>query len=152
MEAQMTELEALGAIEAIKVLKAQYCRFLDTKAWDRWAELYTADATVAAETSVDGGEAKGLLAGRAQIVRWVRQQVEAAVTVHRVSGPEIEILSPTAARGVWAMDDVVAFPEGVEAPFRSLRGSGHYREEYAFDEGRWRIQTLRLSRLREIIE
>lgn len=30
-------------IEAIKQLKARYCRFLDTKQWDDWRALFTDD-------------------------------------------------------------------------------------------------------------
>jgi 3-phenylpropionate/cinnamic acid dioxygenase small subunit len=31
----------LNDIESIKQLKARYCRYLDTKDWDRWRELFT---------------------------------------------------------------------------------------------------------------
>ena len=31
----------LCEIEAIKQLKARYCRYLDTKQWDDWRQLFT---------------------------------------------------------------------------------------------------------------
>ena len=31
-------------IEAIRQLKARYFRFVDTKQWDRWGDLFTEDA------------------------------------------------------------------------------------------------------------
>ena len=145
----MTDIESIVAAEAIKVLKARYCRFLDKKEWQRWGDLYTADATVGMDSGE--GQVRGILAGRDNIVRGVREQIGHAVTVHRVYGPEIEVLGPQRAKGVWAMDDQVIFPAGANAPFQSLHGFGHYREEYGLEEGRWRIATLRLSRLREDI-
>ena len=33
----------LWEIEAIKQLKARYCRYLDTKQWDDWRTLFTDD-------------------------------------------------------------------------------------------------------------
>ena len=59
--------------------------------------------------------------------------------------PEIEITDTTAS-AVWAMYDTLRFPAG--APFRELIGYGHYRETYELTTGRWRIKTLRLTRLR----
>lgn len=35
----------LSEIEAIKQLKARYCRYLDTKRWDDWRQLFTSSAT-----------------------------------------------------------------------------------------------------------
>ena len=45
---------ALWEIEAIKQLKARYCRYLDAKRWDDWRELFTDDfrfAFAASDTS-----------------------------------------------------------------------------------------------------
>ncbi|POY23261.1 hypothetical protein C3469_22450, partial [Mycobacterium kansasii] len=33
----------LWEMEAIKQLKARYCRYLDTKRWDDWRRLFTDD-------------------------------------------------------------------------------------------------------------
>ena len=60
--------------------------------------------------------------------------------------PEIEITSPTTAKGIWAMEDVLRWPEG--APMKTLQGYGHYHETYERVDGRWLIKSLRLSRLR----
>ncbi|MBW2381092.1 MAG: nuclear transport factor 2 family protein [Deltaproteobacteria bacterium] len=56
---------------------------------------------------------------------------------------EIELLSPTEARGIWAMFDYVEFK-----PSRGIRGYGHYHEEYRKENGKWLISTLKLTRLR----
>lgn len=43
------------------------------------------------------------------------------------------------------MADIIRAPEG--APFREMRGYGHYHETYRRIDGEWRIATLRLTRL-----
>ena len=52
--------------------------------------------------------------------------------MHQVHAPEIELTSPTTARGVWALEDVVRFGPGV-----NLRGYGHYTETYEKVDGQW---------------
>jgi hypothetical protein len=64
--------------------------------------------------------------------------------VHQVHAPEIELTSPTTARGVWALEDVVRFGPGV-----NLRGYGHYTETYEKVDGQWRFTSSTLTRLRE---
>jgi hypothetical protein len=141
--------DMLVAQEQIRRLKAQYCRFLDTKQWSKWGDLFAPDATVAAIG--DGDDAKGLVAGRENIVKWVSDQVGKAVTIHHVFSPEIDIESSIYATGVWAMEDVVTFPDDVEGPFKSLKGFGYYHEAYIADAGRWYIKSVRLSRLKQDI-
>jgi hypothetical protein len=55
---------------------------------------------------------------------------------------EIDILSDSEARGIWAMEDIVEFTEGL------LHGYGHYHETYRKVGGSWKIATLRLTRTR----
>jgi hypothetical protein len=58
--------------------------------------------------------------------------------------PEIDITSPTTATGIWAMEDILQIPGGENR----VQGWGHYHETYERIDGRWRIKTLRLTRLR----
>ena len=60
--------------------------------------------------------------------------------------PEIELTSTITARGVWAMEDLIWWPEGSRR--KTLHGFGHYHETYEKIDGRWLIKTLRLTRLR----
>ncbi len=57
--------------------------------------------------------------------------------------PEIDVTSPTTATGVWAMEDMLRWPDGSE-----LHGFGHYHEAYANVDGDWRIKSTLLTRLR----
>ena len=63
-------------------------------------------------------------------------------SVHHGHCPEIEVLSDTEARGIWAMEDIVEFTDG------TLHGYGHYHETYRKEGGEWRIATLHLTRIR----
>ncbi len=123
-------------LEAIKQLKARYFRLMDTKQWDAWRDVFTEDAVL--QASPDPEER---FEGRDEIVAKVSRVLRDAVTVHHGHMPEIEIHGDTAT-GVWAMFDFVEMPQLV------LHGWGHYHEEYAREDGRWRIRKSRLTRLR----
>jgi 3-phenylpropionate/cinnamic acid dioxygenase small subunit len=130
--------ESLLAIEQIRQLKARYFRLLDNKQWDEWGEVFTVDA----ELRFGPGEDE-VLAGREAIVAGVSRVLGDGVTVHHGTTPEIDLVSDTDATGIWAMDDDVSLP-GLR-----LRGAGHYHETYRRDDdGRWRIRSSELVRLR----
>jgi hypothetical protein len=125
-------------IEAIKQLKARYCRFMDTKDWAAWRQLFTDD--LHSDTTASGGK---VVDGADAFVAFTRKSLRNQATVHHVHAPEIELTSPTTARGIWALEDVVRLAPGVH-----LRGYGHYDETYLKVDGRWRIRSSTLTRLR----
>jgi hypothetical protein len=61
--------------------------------------------------------------------------------------PEIDVLSEDAARGTWAMEDVLRWTAGGSDLTQVLHGYGHYHDSYARVDGRWLIQSSSLSRL-----
>ena len=130
-------------IEENKQLKARYSRLLDTKDWASWRSVFADDFV--SDTSEAGGQ---IVSGADEFVAFTRGNIgkPSQPTVHQVHAPEIELLSATSARGVWALEDVVALAPGV-----NLRGYGHYRETYVKTEGRWYIKSSKLTRLREDI-
>lgn len=134
----MTEVD-LVEIEEIKQLKARYCRLLDTKDWAAWRTLFADDFL--SDTSPAGGK---VIRGADEFVAFTRKSLRGQATVHQVHAPEIELTSPTTARGVWALEDVVRFGPGV-----NLRGYGHYHETYEKLDGHWRFTSSTLTRLRE---
>ena len=137
----MDQATAQAEVEAIKQLKARYCRLLDTKQWDAWRELFTDDFV--SDTSQSGGQ---VIAGADEFVAFVRRNLgkPSQPTVHQVHAPEIELVAATQATGVWALNDVVRL-----APGLNLNGYGHYHETYVRIDGRWRFKTSTLTRLRE---
>lgn len=132
---------ALTEIEALKQLKARYCRYLDTKDWDRWRSLFADD--LHSDTTQAGGK---VITGADEFVAFTRKSLGDRATVHQVHAPEIELTSPTTARAVWALEDVVRLGPGI-----NLRGYGHYRETYQKVDESWLITSSTLTRLREDI-
>jgi hypothetical protein len=140
------DLETLTAVEQIKQLKARYFRFMDTKQWDRWREVFTDDLEASFETDA-GGPTQQLGRTADEVVATVSARFARARTVHHGHMPEIQLTSPTSATGIWAMNDVVEHPP--DGPLRSIVSWGHYHEEYRRgDDGRWRISRFHLTRLR----
>jgi hypothetical protein len=137
------ETADLVEIEALKQLKARYCRLLDAKDWTAWREIFTDDFV--SDTSPAGGKR---IEGADEFVAFTRGNLKkpSQVTAHQVHAPELELTSETTARGVWALEDVVRLAPGV-----NLRGYGHYHETYEKIDGRWLIKTSTLTRLREDI-
>ena len=130
---------------AICETKARYCRCLDEKDWEGYANVFTEDAVLDSRPS--GGSQ---VQGRVDVVRFVRQSVEAAKTVHQVHSPEMTVVDAGTIDVVWAMQDRVAWDEvkAARTGSRGLTGYGHYRERYRrSDDGVWRIATTTLTRL-----
>jgi hypothetical protein len=131
----------MAEVVEIEGLKARYCRSLDTKDWSSFRDLFTDDFV--SDTTASGGPR---IVGADAFVEFVSSTLATAVTVHQVQQPEIELTSPSTARGVWAMQDLVRF-----APGLTMHGFGHYHETYERADGCWRIASSELTRLREEI-
>jgi ketosteroid isomerase-like protein len=129
---------AVDDIEAIKQLKARYFRTMDTKDWAAMRLVFTDDVVV--DTTASGGE---VVSGADNFMTFLRGMIGDVETVHHGHMPEIDLTSPTTARGTWAMEDRLRWPNGTE-----LHGFGHYHETYEKTEYGWRIKTTTLTRLR----
>jgi uncharacterized protein (TIGR02246 family) len=125
-------------VEAIKQLKARYFRTMDTKDWDGMRAVFTDDVVV--DVTDSGGE---VVCGADAFIVFLRDTLADVVTVHHGHMPEIELTSPTTATGVWAMEDLLRWPNGME-----MHGYGHYLETYERVDGAWLIKTTTLTRLR----
>lgn len=130
--------EELSDIEAIKQLKARYFRLMDQRHWDEWADLFTEDYS----GTYYGAHAGWTFSSRAEFVSEIRAWMTDAVSVHHGHMPEIELLSATTAKGIWAMSDYVHGPQV------TVEGSGHYIDEYVKQDGQWKIKSTQLTRLR----
>ncbi|MDE2405854.1 MAG: nuclear transport factor 2 family protein [Sphingomonadales bacterium] len=139
----MDRLARLEAIEAIRNLKARYFRCMDCKAWDELASVFTRDLRVITPDGAvhcEGGDAYAAS---------LRHSLEHAVSCHQGLTAEIEVIDAGTARAVWAMQDVLEWPDRhPRTGWKSLVGRGHYHETYRVEDGAWRIATLTLTRLR----
>lgn len=130
---------------AICETKARYCRCLDTKDWEGYADCFIEDLVL--DTTPAGGYR---IEGRANAIAAVRGSVETAKTAHHVHNPEISFTGPDEARAIWAMQDRVEMGEDRRAVVGELghTGYGHYRERYVrCPDGQWRIAESQLSYL-----
>jgi uncharacterized protein (TIGR02246 family) len=125
-------------IEAIKQLKARYCRLMDTKDWAGYRQVFTDDVTM--DTTESGGS---VITGADQFLEFLVAAIGEVITVHQCHTPEIDITSPTTATGIWAMEDMLRFPDG-----NDMHAYGHYHETYEKGAGQWRIKSSKLTRLR----
>ena len=121
---------------AICETKARYCRFLDTKQWEAWGGVFTADVEM--DTVPAGGT---LVHGREAVVAMVRGSLGDVHTAHQVHNPEIAI-DGDRAEVIWAMQDRVDF-----GPGKGLVGYGHYTETYVREADGWKIAKTKLTRL-----
>jgi uncharacterized protein (TIGR02246 family) len=125
-------------IEAIKQLKARYCRTMDTKDWAGMRAVFADDVTM--DTSEAGG---AVMTGADDFMAFLQEALGEVVTVHHCHTPEIDVTSATTATGIWAMEDMLRWPGGME-----LHGYGHYHEIYEKRDGTWCITSSKLTRLR----
>jgi len=132
-------------LEAIRQLKARYCRYLDTRDVASWRDVFTPDVSVLLDEAVSTGGADprtgSPIEGVDNFVPMVLGTLEGVATVHHCHTPEILLTSPNTATGIWAMEDLLFFPDGSQ-----LHGAGHYHESYQKRDGEWRIATLHLTR------
>ena len=135
----MTEsVQRADEIEAIAQLKARYFRTMDAKDWDAMRAVFSDDLVM--DTTESGGDK---ITGADEFMAFLRDAIGDVVTVHHGHMPEIELTSATTATGIWAMEDMLRWPDGTE-----MHGYGHYHETYRKEEGTWRIATSTLTRLR----
>jgi uncharacterized protein (TIGR02246 family) len=127
----------MGDLDEIQQLKARYFRTLDTRDWDGFRQVFTDDVVV--DTSGAGGD---VVTGAGEFVAYVGRLLAGATTVHQGHMPEIALTSDTTATGVWALHDIVVWPDGTR-----LDGYGHYHETYVKQAAGWRIASSRLTRL-----
>jgi hypothetical protein len=105
----MKEIERLSTIEDLRRLMARYVYNADQQRWEDLASLFTTDGTFTPR-NVDGSVARRM-EGRAEISESIPASMgPGAVLVHHLFSYEIDIESATAARGVWAMEDLVERP------------------------------------------
>lgn len=152
----MDALARLVAIEEISQLKARYYRCMDTRDWDGLAAVFAPDAvfdlsevnsvrhplTGAWEPPFDP---EAIHRGHAAVYGMIKNAVERLITIHHGHMREIEILSETTARGIWAMEDIIHNAPG--EPHLFMHGAGHYHETYVRLADGWKIETTKITRL-----
>lgn len=139
---QPADLESISAVLAIHSLKARYFRCIDARDWAGLRSLFTPDATL------HFTEAQDTALGLEASINFIASGMEGSTSVHHGHMPEIEIITPATARGIWAMEDRLWWQLGGASRLglAMLQGCGQYYETYARHDDGWRISSLRLVR------
>jgi hypothetical protein len=131
------KVRVLEDIEAIKQLKALYCKYCDggwagpTHDYDKIAALFTEDA-------VTDGTA-GRTQGRENIRRLYKSYQASPLAFHRVTNPIIEVAGDRAT-GNWHVLVAILRPDS-----QAVWVAGIYDEEYARTRDGWRIKILKFT-------
>jgi hypothetical protein len=137
------DLQELVDIERICRLKYRYLRDLDQKGWDDLEQCFTEDATA----SYGGGAYE--FDGRDAIMGFLRESMGSTgmLTSHRCHHPEIDIVGPGEATGIWALEDVVVHQDfGV-----TIQGAAFYYDRYRRQGDDWLIAHTGYKRTYEEI-
>jgi hypothetical protein len=152
-------LERLVAIEAIKNVKARYWYTVDTKDWTALRAVFTDDAIfdLRAERAFSQGEPtddlppveesiaagdQAVLIGAAAIAAAIQNFAEEWTTVHHGHAPIVEVTEADFGTAIWPLFDYI--DDGTN----SLKGYGHYHEEYRKVNDDWLISRALLTRIR----
>jgi uncharacterized protein (TIGR02246 family) len=130
-------MDEMVEMERIKQLKARYFRTMDNKDWKGMRQVFTDDVVM--DTTDSGGN---IIEGADAFMDFLEPTLRDAVTVHHGHMPEIEVTSDSTARGVWALQDTILWPNGSR-----MVGYGHYHETYQKVGGEWKIKSSTLTRL-----
>ena len=134
-----TRIRVLEDIEAIRQLKARYWRSLDNKLWDEYADCFTDDLVFEAPPHME-------IEGKKAFVECIKEMFdrESVQTTHHGHQSEIETVSQTTAKGIWALRD---YHTNFSANTAVSQGRGYYEEEYIKENGKWKIKNMRLTYL-----
>lgn len=140
-------LDKLLAVEAIKNLKARYFRGVDRKDWALYRSVFADEVHVDISEDMPGG----IFNDPNKAVDAARNGLAGCQSVHHGHCPEIDIISATTAKAIWAMEDMLFWADDSDFPGQKLHGMGHYTETYEKIQGEWLIKTMKLSRLKVIL-
>jgi hypothetical protein len=139
----------------IRLKKARYCRYMDTKQWGEFEKLALPDAKLTF-FDVDGtilsdGGIVFAFNSPGDFVRTMARFFEHAHTSHSVSNLEIELISDMEMFAIWAMQDHLVFRPIADVLPLSMHGYGHYHEIWQQRDGDWFLRNLELKRtIREL--
>lgn len=142
----MTAVDRLLAIEDIRQIPYRYVRCINQRDWDCWTSLFAADS--------DYWNSKlGVVKGPSGMYQHLVATGMTSDRVHSefviLGGPEIELLSPTTARGIFQEEytfssvgsDPNAPPGEVVSGGQETRFFGIYYQTYGKIEGKWKIKS-----------
>jgi len=137
------DIQMLMDMEAIRQVKHRYFRCIDTANVAELAEIFHDDVDV----HFVGGTYEWKLKGKDQYLGSIGGAFHnQAVGHHNAHHPEIQMLSPTEATGIWYLNDHMwQLDSGIYT-----RGTALYWDRYLKVDGRWLIRETRYRRIYEM--
>lgn len=132
----MIDLERLVALEDIFCLRARRDQAIDTQDWDLYLSLHAPDHVSHNKGEEPRHGAKVNVDGVARILAGKK-------TVHHTHTPDVTFETPTSARGIWGMEDLIF--DGATLRLE-LQGFGFYHERYEKRDGVWLFTYRQLRR------
>ena len=143
IEELRADIQRLMDIEAIKQLKHAYFRCIDTANFEELATLFHDDVKV----HFIGGNYEWKLEGKDEYVASVSQSFhQRAIGHHNGHQPEIRMLGPTDATGLWYLADNMWM---LDLEFHAM-GTAIYWDRYEKLDGRWLIKETNYRRIYEL--
>jgi len=135
----------LEDIELICRVKYRYWRAIDMGHIEEVRDLVTEDIRV----DYVGGSYRWQMEGRDVFLSALAQAFNPqTISIHTGHHPEIDVLTPTTAKGVWYLTDTfIHLTENIVT-----EGSALYRDEYLKVDGVWRIKVSTYERIYERVE
>ena len=149
--------EDLVELELIKQLKYRYMRGLDTHDFELLRSCFTEDVTTDydAGSTIHTGGGSFARTGRDDLIELLQNLISHTfIGNHVATHPEITLLEPGKARGIWRMEDRVHYLAEnplIANPGDSVHGNGHYYDEYVKVAGEWKIKHTGYVRIFEQI-
>lgn len=140
-------MSTMTPFEQVRVAKARYCRFVDTKQWEAFSTLFVAAPEILVYDLAD--QLIVSFDSRDAYVAACQGYLVGAHSSHQVHNDELTQVSDTEISAVWSMEDCVIFPEAdASADARPARhhGYGHYHETWVLEDGAWLIARIELRR------
>jgi len=125
--------------QAIIDLQSDYWWLIDSKQWDKWADVLTDDMAFYHNGVLVHQE------GAAKHVEMTRGSLDYMISVHQGHQYKIKFTSATTAEGRWVLNDILTVVQNGG----KIEGQGYYFFDYIkCDDGKWRIKTIRLGYFR----
>ena len=138
-------VQLLLDMEAIRRVKHTYFRCIDTGNFEELAGLFHQDVKV----HFIGGTYEWKLEGKDEYLASIQASFHnRSVGHHNGHHPEIEILSPTEATGVWYLTDNM----WIMSREAFTTGTAIYWDRYVKEDGRWQIIDTKYERIYELNE
>lgn len=137
LEELETRLRTLEDVHAIMQLKHRYFRLLDHKQWPELRTCFTDDV----ETHYESGHYQ--FSGVEDVMRFLSESLDGLreggrFALHLGHHPEIELIGPTEARGLWTLHAPILDRDSSRAGWQD----SFYEDEYRKEDGAWRISRI----------